>query len=56
MRKSELHFKMLLSIIWTLGIIFLSSCGKQSEYQFGKVMSEEEICNHIKYMCSYVKL
>lgn len=51
MRKNKLHLKILLGIIWILGIIsVLSSCGKQTENQFGKVMSEEEICSHIRHM------
>ncbi len=51
MQKNKLHFRILLGIICVLGIIsVLASCGGQTEYQFGKVMSEEEICNHISYM------
>ena len=49
--KIKWYARVWLSIILVLTIIpVLTSCEGQAEYQFGKVMSEEEICNHIEYI------
>lgn len=51
MQKNKWIFRRIVIISWVVGLtLVLSSCGEPEEYQFGKVMSEEKICNHIRHM------